>query len=187
MKVTRLNIPEVLLVEPKKFGDERGFFSETYRRSALADFGFNRDFVQDNHSFSARKGVLRGLHFQSPPHAQDKLVRVVRGAVLDVAVDARRGSPSYGEWVSAELSADNWRQLFVPAGFLHAFVTLTSDVEFLYKVSDVYAPECDGGVIWNDPDLAIDWGIAEDEVILSEKDAGLPRFRDFQSPFQYSG
>ncbi|MGZ5965961.1 MAG: dTDP-4-dehydrorhamnose 3,5-epimerase, partial [Caulobacteraceae bacterium] len=144
-----LALPDVLLITPKKFGDERGFFSETYRKEALAAHGFDREFVQDNHSMSAKRGVLRGLHFQRPPHMQDKLLRVTRGAVYDVAVDIRIGSPTWGQWVGVELSADNWRQILVPAGFAHGFVTLTPDCEVLYKVTADYAPSSEGGLAWN--------------------------------------
>lgn len=186
MQLTKLDIPDVLLLKPKRFGDHRGFFMETYSKPRLVEAGVDIDFVQDNHSLSAEVGTLRGLHFQAPPHAQDKLVRVTRGRVLDVAVDIRRGSPWYGKHVTAELSAENDHQLLVPKGFLHGFVTLEPDTEFLYKVSDVYAPECDGGVMWNDPDLGIDWPVPG-EPKLSDKDAKLPSFSAFESPFVYEG
>lgn len=150
----------------------------------LLEAGIDLDFIQDNHSLSAERGVVRGLHFQAPPHAQDKLVRVVRGRILDVAVDIRRGSPNYGRFFSIELSAENGLQLLVPKGFLHGFATLEPNCEVLYKVTDVYAPDCEGGVIWNDPDLGIDWGLADDEVVLSDKDKLLPGFKDFESPFE---
>ncbi len=187
MDVTPLTIPDVKLITPKKFGDHRGFFSETYSKPKYEAAGINDDFVQDNHSLSAEVGVLRGLHFQKPPHAQAKLVRVTRGRVLDVAVDIRKGSPSYGQHVAVELSADNWQQLYVPVGFLHGFVVLDPNTEFLYKVSDVYAPDCDAGVRWDDPDLGIDWGLDAADAKLSEKDAALPSFADFDSPFTYEG
>jgi len=177
MNIESLSIPQVILVEPKKYGDHRGFFSETFREDLLKDHGFGSRFVQDNHSLSAQKGTLRGLHYQRPPHAQDKLVRVVRGSILDVAVDIRDGSPSYGKHVSAVLSAENGHQLLVPKGFAHAFVTLEADTEVIYKVSDYYAPDCDAGIIWNDPEININWDL-EGDPVLSEKDALLPLFSE---------
>lgn len=182
MEITPLDIPGVKLVKPRRFGDHRGFFMETYSAPKLAEGGITCPFVQDNHSLSEHARVLRGLHFQAPPHAQDKLVRVVRGRVWDVAVDIRRGSPTYGKWVAAELSAENDTQIFVPVGFAHGFVTLEPATEVLYKVSDIYAPETEGGIIWNDPDLAIPWPFDGDPS-LSSKDAVLPRFAEFESPF----
>ena len=187
MKITETALPGVLLLEPRRFGDDRGWFMESWNRQVLARHGIEIDFVQDNHSMSAVPGTVRGLHYQAPPHAQDKLVRVARGRVLDVAVDVRRGSPHYGRWVGAELSAENGHQLLIPKGFLHGFATLTPDVELLYKCSDVYAPECDGAVAWNDPDIAIDWGIDAARAVLSDKDRAAPRFADWQSPFVYEG
>jgi dTDP-4-dehydrorhamnose 3,5-epimerase len=184
MRIEETALPGVYLIEPKRFGDARGFFSEVYKKHALLEAGIDLDFIQDNHSLSAERGVVRGLHFQAPPHAQDKLVRVVRGRILDVAVDIRRGSPNYGRFFSIELSAENGLQLLVPKGFLHGFATLEPNCEVLYKVTDVYAPDCEGGVIWNDPDLGIDWGLADDEVVLSDKDKLLPGFKDFESPFE---
>ncbi len=173
MVIERLEIADVLLITPKRYGDARGWFSETYREDRLAEMGFGGRFVQDNHSLSGPAGTLRGLHFQRPPHSQDKLVRVVRGAVLDVAVDIRNGSPTWGKCVVEELSAENGKHLLVPKGFLHGFVTLEPDTEVVYKVSDYYAPECDAGVLWNDPALDIDWGKAANPL-LSEKDQSLP-------------
>lgn len=184
-EVRRLEIPDVVLITPAKFGDDRGFFSETYNELAFAELGIAARFVQDNHSLSRSKGVVRGLHFQAPPHAQGKLVRVVRGAILDVAVDIRRGSPTYGRHVAVELSAANWGQMWVPVGFAHAFCTLEADTEVIYKVTDYYAPECDAGIMWNDPDLAIAWPVSAAEALLSAKDMTLPRFSDFSSPFAY--
>jgi len=175
-----MSLPEVLLITPKKHGDERGFFSETYSKKALAAHGFDKDFVQDNHSMSTRRGILRGLHFQRPPHMQDKLVRVTRGAVYDVAVDIRAGSPTYGQWVGAELSDDNWRQLLIPAGFAHGFVALTPTVEFLYKVTDYYAPECEDGILWSDPDIGIDWPLPASRVVTNARDAAWPGIRDVE-------
>jgi dTDP-4-dehydrorhamnose 3,5-epimerase len=186
MKVERLAIPEVLLITPPKLGDSRGFFSETYNaRKFAAATGIESDFVQDNHSLSRQRGVVRGLHCQVAPHVQGKLVRCARGAIWDVAVDARLGSPSFGQWVSAELSADNWQQLWIPAGFLHAFCTLVPDTEVIYKVTGTYDRASEAGVIWNDPDLALPWPIEPDEVILSEKDQNLPRLRDAGTLFTY--
>ncbi|WP_150526905.1 dTDP-4-dehydrorhamnose 3,5-epimerase [Roseibium sediminis] len=175
-------IEGLFIVMPKKFCDDRGFFSETYNRQALAEAGFDKEFVQDNHSLSREVGVLRGLHFQSPPYAQDKLVRVLKGAIFDVAVDLRRSSPTYGKHFAIELSADNWLQLLVPIGFAHGFCTLVPDTEVSYKVTNRYAPENDSGLIWNDADLAINWPLTTPPV-LSSKDASLPRFCDFDSPF----
>lgn len=172
--VQRLAIPEVLLITPQRFGDERGFFSETYSRRRLAEAGFDKEFVQDNHSMSARRGVLRGLHFQRPPFMQDKLVRVARGAIFDVAVDIRVGSPTFGRWVGAELTADNWAQLLIPAGFAHGFVTLAPSTEVLYKATDFYAPDAEDGLLWNDPAVAIQWPIDPAEVSANARDGGWP-------------
>lgn len=180
----RLAIPEVVEVTPAKFGDHRGFFSEVFKRAAFEAEGIAIDWVQDNQSFSADAGTVRGLHFQAPPFAQAKLIRVLRGALYDVAVDIRAGSPSYGQWVGVELSAEKWNQLLVPAGFAHGFMTLTSDVEVLYKASAPYSRDSEGAIRWDDPDLAIGWPRPGD-AILSEKDAVAPTFRDFVSPFAY--
>lgn len=182
-----LAIPEVILVTPARFGDERGFFSETYNAQAFHAIGITADFVQDNCSLSRQVGVVRGLHFQKPPHAQGKLVRVQRGRILDVAVDIRAGSPTFGRYVAVELSAENWQQLWVPAGFAHAFCTLEPDTEVVYKVTDYYAPDCDAGIIWNDPDIGIDWPIGAGDVVLSAKDARLPRLADLGTCFTYPG
>jgi dTDP-4-dehydrorhamnose 3,5-epimerase len=171
--VTPLQIAGLLLVEWKKLGDHRGFFAETFREDLLAKAGFHHRFVQENHSLSSQPGTLRGLHFQRPPHAQDKLIRVIRGAILDIAVDIRSGSPSFGQHLAVELSAANGLQLLVPKGFAHGFVTLEPDTEVVYKVSDYYAPDCDTGILWNDPALGIDWQLAT-EPILSAKDLTLP-------------
>lgn len=185
LDVRPLAIPDVKLICPPKFGDHRGFFSETYSKRSLAEAGIALDFVQDNHSHSGPKGTMRGLHFQMPPFAQDKLVRVTRGAILDVAVDIRRGSPTYGQHVSALLSADNWHQLLVPIGFAHGFMTLEPDTEVLYKVTNVYAPDCDRGLLWNDPDLAIAWPAPDTGAVLSDKDRNHPRLRDLVDVFAY--
>jgi len=185
MDVTSLAIPEVRLIKPVKHGDRRGFFSETYNREAFTAAGMDVDFVQDNHSLSAEAGTLRGLHFQVPPRAQAKLLRVVRGAVFDVAVDLRWGSPSYGRHVSATISAAAWNQIFIPAGFAHGFCTLEPDTEVLYKVSDLYAPEAEQGLAWNDPALAIDWPVEAEAAILSARDREWPRLKDLSRVFQY--
>lgn len=183
MRVEALNIPAVKMLAPGKHGDDRGFFSETYNKKALAASGIRLEFVQDNHSFSAAKGTVRGLHFQTPPFAQDKLVRVTRGAIFDVAVDLRRSSPTYGRHVSATLSAAAWDQILVPIGFAHGLMTLEPNTEVIYKVSDYFAPEHDHGLLWNDPALGIEWPLAEHEAILSDKDRAQPRFADFATPF----
>jgi dTDP-4-dehydrorhamnose 3,5-epimerase len=182
IQITPLEIPDILLIEPKRYGDARGFFSETYSRSALAAAGFDREFVQDNHSLSQRRGVLRGLHFQAPPHAQDKLMRVTRGAILDVAVDIRRGSPTFGRHVAIELSADNWRQLLVPRGFAHGFQTLAEDCEVLYKVSDYYAPASEMGLAWDDPALGIAWPLRA-EAFLNDRDMAWPTLANLSPVF----
>lgn len=183
MDVTATAIPDVKILTPRKFGDHRGFFSETYNRRTLAEAGINLDFVQDNHSLSADKGVMRGLHFQTPPFAQDKLVRVTRGAILDVAVDLRRSSPTFGKHVTAEISAENWRQILVPIGFAHGFITLEPGTEVIYKVTNHYAPDHDRGLLWNDPELGIDWPISPDEVVLSDKDRVQPRLSELNELF----
>lgn len=170
----------VLILTPRRHGDSRGWFAESWSRRRMAEAGIGCDFVQDNHSYSAEAGTLRGLHYQAPPHAQDKLVRCTRGAIWDVAVDVRRGSPGYGRWVGVELSAENGRQLFVPRGFLHGFVTLVADTEVQYKCSDYYAPEADGAVRWDS--LGIDWPLGSAPT-LSAKDASAPAFADWESPF----
>ena len=180
-----LAIPDVKLIRTTKHGDARGFFSETYSQPAFAAAGIGVTFVQDNHSLSATPGTVRGLHFQTAPFAQDKLVRVARGAILDVAVDLRVGSPTYGQHVSAVLSAENWHQLFVPVGFAHGFVTLAPDTEVIYKVSNLYAPQNDKGLLWNDPALGIDWGFTDDTATLSAKDKVQPRLADLPAYFTY--
>ncbi|MBB5723620.1 dTDP-4-dehydrorhamnose 3,5-epimerase [Loktanella ponticola] len=185
MQITPTDLPDVLEITPARFGDHRGFFSETWNRKALAEAGLDIDFCQDNHSLSAERHTLRGLHFQAPPSAQDKLIRVVAGTILDVAVDIRRGSPTYAQWVAVPLSADTGNQLFVPKGFLHGFLTLTPDVQVVYKCSDYYAPDTDGSIRWNDPTIAIDWGVNEGDVTLSGKDADAPFLADFDTPFTF--
>jgi dTDP-4-dehydrorhamnose 3,5-epimerase len=185
MKIDRLEIEDVLLVTPIKHGDSRGFFSETFRADAFADHGVDATFVQDNHAYSAQKGVLRGLHFQVPPRAQGKLVRCTRGAILDVAVDIRGGSPTYGRHITVELSAENWQQLWVPPGFAHGYVTLQADCEVFYKVTDYYAPDCDRGIAWDDPALGIDWQIPVDRIVLSDKDKKHPQLADAAPAFRF--
>lgn len=174
MKTIATAIPEVVVIEPQLFGDDRGFFMETFHASRYAQAGVPGPFVQDNHSRSV-KGTLRGLHFQEPG-AQGKLVQVVRGAVLDVAVDIRRGSPSFGRWVSAELSEENRRQMWVPPGFAHGFCVLTELADFVYKCTALYAQGNDRAILWNDPDIGIEWPITA--PLLSAKDAAAPRLRD---------
>lgn len=177
----------VKLLCPPRHEDSRGWFQETYSEARLRDVGIEERFVQDNSSLSRAVGTIRGLHFQTPPHAQAKLVRCVNGAILDVAVDLRVGSPTYGSHVSVILSGLNGLQLYVPIGFAHGFVTLEPNTEVAYKVSDLYAPECDGGLAWDDPDIAVDWPLPTTGSVLSPKDAALPRLADFSSPFVYDG
>ena len=177
----------VILTTPKRFEDERGWFSETYNQAREAAAGIDVVFIQDNHSLSRPAGVLRGLHFQRPPHAQAKLVRCLRGSIWDVAVDIRKGSPTFGQSVSATLTAARGEQLFVPVGFAHGFVTLEPDTEIAYKCSALYAPEADAGIAWDDPALGLDWPLPEGGPILSPKDAKLPRLDEIDSPFAYDG
>jgi len=183
MQIQDTPLAGVKVITPKKFGDHRGFFSEVYNEATWRAAGLDVHFVQDNHSLSAAAGTIRGLHFQIAPHAQDKLVRVVRGRVLDVAVDLRRSSPTFGRHFAVELSADDWAQLFVPFGFAHGFCTLTEDVEVLYKVSDLYSPAHDRGLAWDDPDLAIVWPFAPEKAVLSDKDRRWPRLHDLAETF----
>jgi dTDP-4-dehydrorhamnose 3,5-epimerase len=177
-------LPGVRILTPRRFGDARGFFSESWNRRLLADHGIALDFVQDNHSLSERVDTVRGLHFQAPPHAQAKLVRCGRGRLLDVAVDIRRGSPTYGRWVGVELSFENGRQLLIPEGFLHGFATREPDTEIIYKCTDYYAPAADGAVRFDDPDIGIDWGLTG-APLLSDKDRAAPRLAAFDSPFTF--
>ncbi|WP_282058418.1 dTDP-4-dehydrorhamnose 3,5-epimerase [Lentibacter algarum] len=182
MKVTATRIPDVLLIEPARFGDNRGFFSESWNKERMAEHGISVDFVQDNHSLSSAVGTVRGLHFQAPPNAQAKLVRCGRGLLFDVAVDIRKGSPTYGQWVGEELSFENGKQLFIPEGFAHGFITRTPDTEIIYKCNAYYAPESDGAILWNS--CGIDWGF-NGTPELSAKDANAPSFTSFDSPFTW--
>ena len=184
MHIEETALPGVMILTPRRFGDARGFFSESWNRQRMGEAGLDHDFVQDNHSVSTEVGTLRGLHMQTPPHAQAKLVRCGRGVLFDVAVDIRRGSPTYGQWVGVELSFDNGKQLLIPAGFLHGFVTRRPDTEIIYKCSEYYAPDCDRAVRFDDPDIGIDWGL-EGPPVLSDKDAAAPSLADLDTPFIY--
>jgi dTDP-4-dehydrorhamnose 3,5-epimerase len=181
VEVRRLDLPGVLEVRPTRHGDERGFFSEVWNRERWREAGIDQEFVQDNHSLSKERGVLRGLHYQAPPVAQAKLVRVTRGAVFDVAVDIRSGSPTFGRWVSTILSAELWNQLFIPAGFAHGFLTLEPESEVVYKVSAAYSAEHDRAIRFDDPDIAIEWPIEAHELTLSDKDRSAPRLADVET------
>ena len=183
MQVIDLSLSGLKLITPKKFGDDRGFFCETYNASSWQKLGLNFNFVQDNHSLSRDVGTIRGLHFQTPPYAQDKLVRVLRGRILDIAVDLRAGSPTFKQHVAIELSQENWSQLLIPVGFAHGFVTLEPDTEVFYKVTNFYSPQHDLGVAWNDPEININWPVKRENVILSQKDDSLPFLADVKSLF----
>lgn len=185
MEIAETAIPEVKLITPRRFEDARGWFAETWSAPAMAAAGLAHTFVQDNHSLSRRAGTLRGLHYQAPPFAQAKLVRAARGAVLDVAVDIRVGSPTYLRWVSAELSAENGVQILVPRGFLHGFITLTDDAEVLYKCDALYSRDHDGAVRWDDPAIGVDWGAGA--PLLSDKDRAAPLLSEIVNPFVYEG
>lgn len=178
MDIRSLGLEGVFEIVPRKFGDHRGFFSETYNAKSLAEAGIDLQFVQDNHSYSAAKGVLRGLHYQLPPRAQDKLVRVIRGAILDVVVDIRKSSPTFGKWVSLEVSAEKWNQILVPKGFAHGFVTLVEDTEVVYKVTDYYSPEHDRSIRFDDSAIGIEWQVPASGVQLSDKDRNAPLLAD---------
>ncbi|WP_408913965.1 dTDP-4-dehydrorhamnose 3,5-epimerase [Brucella pseudogrignonensis] len=178
MQVRPLGLDGVFEISPRKFGDDRGFFSETYNAKSFAEAGIDLTFVQDNHSYSAAKGVVRGLHYQLPPFAQDKLVRVTRGAILDVAVDIRKSSPTFGKWVALEVSAEKWNQILVPKGFAHGFMTLVENTEVIYKVTEYYSPEHDRSIRFDDPAIGIDWPISSSSVQLSDKDQKAPLFAD---------
>ncbi len=186
LEFVQTELAGLCLLTPRRFGDHRGFFAETYSRRIFARHDIEVDFVQDNHSLSRQIGTVRGLHFQAPPRAQAKLVRCGRGAIFDVAVDIRRGSPTFGQWVGYELSAENGRQLFIPAGFAHGFMTLEPDSEIVYKVSDYYAPETEGALRWDDPAIGIKWPLKGD-AILSSKDADALLLADFDTPFVWDG
>lgn len=183
LEVRRLPLPEVKLLVPRRFGDDRGWFSETYNARRFAEAGIASAFVQDNHSYSAQRGTVRGLHFQAPPFAQAKLVRVLRGSIFDVAVDIRRGSPTFGQHVTAILTAAEGSQLFIPIGFAHGFCTLEPDVEVAYKVDQYYSPEHDLGLRWDDASLGIDWPVGSDDAVVSDKDRSHPRLCDLPAYF----
>lgn len=185
MQIEKLSIPEVLLITPPKFGDSRGFFSETWSEAKLAAAGFTQHFVQDNHSYSAEVGTIRGLHCQLAPSVQGKLVRVVKGAIWDVAVDIRRGSPSFGQWAAAEITAENWKQIWVPGGFLHGFCTLAPDTEVIYKVTAGYDKAAERAVVWNDATLSLPWPVAPGGEKLSDKDRAAPPFNPSDDWFTY--
>lgn len=185
MQIERLTIEDLLLIVPTKRFDQRGFFSETYRGDVLAAEGVRAEFVQENHVYSNERGVLRGLHFQTPPRAQGKLVRCTRGAILDVAVDIRSGSPTYGRHVAVELSAKNWRQLWVPPGFAHGYLTLEAHCEVIYKVTDYWAPDYERGIAWDDPTIGIDWGVSVPDLILADKDRVNPPISEIGPVFHY--
>lgn len=181
MEIEKTKFKDAFIINPKVFGDNRGFFVESYSEKWFKDIGLEINFVQDNHSKSVEVGVLRGLHYQGPPHAQSKLVRVTKGAVYDVIVDVRKDSKTYGQWQGFELTDKNFKMLFIPRGFAHGFCTLQPNTEFMYKVNNLYNAESEGGIIWNDPTLNIDWKVAE--PILSDKDTELVEFKNLKSPF----
>ena len=182
-----LDIPDVLLITPQKFKDSRGYFTETYQATDFAELGIRCSFVQDSQALSIPSNTVRGLHFQRPPMSQAKLVRVLRGRIFDAVVDIRRGSPTYGRWCAATITAEGGEQLFVPHGFAHAYCTLEPNTEVFYKVDNLYSKECDGGVLWNDPTIGISWPVAEQDAIMSEKDRNLPLLVNFNTPFQAHG
>lgn len=185
MKIEPLAIPEVMLIEPPRFEDARGYLSVTFDKAALAAQGIALDVAQDNQSFSKQVGTVRGLHFQTPPHTQSKLLRVLQGRVYDVAVDIRRGSPTFGRYVGAELDAERGRQIWIPAGFAHGFMTLDPDTIVHYKIGAPYAPSHEAGLAWNDPAIGIDWPLPEKRAILSDRDTTWPSLGDYASPFEY--
>lgn len=184
MEITPLAIPDLKLITPRRFGDHRGFFEETYNRDSFDAQGIYTVFVQDNHSMSGAAGTVRGLHFQAPPKAQAKLVRCGRGRLFDVAVDIRKGSATFGQWVGEELSLENGRMMLVPAGFAHGFMTLETDTEIVYKCSDTYAPETEGAILWNDPEIGIEWPLDIADPQLSDKDRVAPALKDIATPFE---
>ena len=186
MQIEDTGLPDLKVLTPRRFGDARGFFSESWNKRLLADLGLSFDFVQDNHSLSSAVNTVRGLHFQAPPHAQTKLVRCGKGRIFDVAVDIRAGSPTFGRWFGVELSFENGKQLLVPAGFLHGFATREPDTEIIYKCTDYYDAAADGAVRFDDPDIAVDWGLSG-PAVLSDKDKAAPMLRNFKTPFIYEG
>lgn len=186
LNVTPTKLPGVLILQPVRHGDVRGFFSESWNRKRMEDAGIFLDFVQDNHSLSEQAGTVRGLHFQAPPHAQAKLVRCGRGRLFDVVVDIRRGSPTFGQWTGVELTFENGKQMLVPEGFAHGFVTREPGTEIIYKCTDFYAPECDRALAFDDPEIDIDWGTTRDNALLSDKDAAAPRLADLDTPFEWN-
>jgi len=183
MNIVKTNVEDVIIVEPKVFGDHRGWFTETYSKEKFKEHGVEIDFIQDNHSFSAQKNTLRGLHFQLNPKAQTKLVRCTKGKILDVAVDLREGSPTYKKWIAVELTEENKKQLLIPKGFAHGFLTLTNDVEVQYKVDEYYSPENDRSIRFDDPDIGVIWGV--DSPILSDKDLNAPTLKESDINFKY--
>lgn len=185
MQVEELEIPGVLLITPQIHQDERGVFAETFRTSVMNEYGVAVPFVQDNHVYSKHKGTLRGLHFQIPPHPQGKLIRCTRGAILDVVVDLRKGSPTYARHLTTDLSAANWRQLWIPAGFAHGYLTLEEHCDVAYKVTDYYAPDCDRGILWNDADLGIDWRLPKNEINLAPRDRKLPTLANYSGALDF--
>ena len=185
LQIEKTPIPDLVVLTPKRFGDERGYFSESWNADVMAQAGLDLRFVQDNHSLSHEVGTIRGLHFQHPPKAQTKLVRCGRGRLFDVAVDIRKGSPSFGAWFGVELSAENGRQLLVPVGFAHGFITREPGTEILYKCTDFYAPDHDAGILWDDPGLGVEWGLGDQAPLLSNKDRLAPRLSEIDSPFTY--
>jgi len=185
LQIEKTPIPDLVVLTPKRFGDERGYFSESWNADVMAQAGLDLRFVQDNHSLSHEVGTIRGLHFQHPPKAQTKLVRCGRGRLFDVAVDIRKGSPSFGAWFGVELSAENGRQLLVPVGFAHGFITREPETEILYKCTDFYAPDHDAGILWADPDLGVEWGLGDQAPLLSNKDRLAPCLSEIDSPFTY--
>jgi len=187
MEVKATSIPGVLVLKPRYFHDARGYFVEIYNARVAREAGLTVEFVQENQALSLKRGTVRALHFQSPPRAQGKLVRVLRGSIYDVAVDLRVGSPAYGRWLAGTLTAQGGEQIFVPRGFAHGYCTLEADTEVAYHVDDYYAPECEQGLAWDDPTLAIAWPVAPADAVLSDRDRKLPRFADFASPFRYDG
>lgn len=187
MHIEQTALQGVVILTPARHGDARGFFSESWNKARMEAAGLHYDFVQDNHSVSQATGTVRGLHYQTPPHAQAKLIRCGRGVLLDVAVDIRRGSPTFGQWVGVELSAENGKQLLIPAGFLHGFATRAPNTEIIYKCTDYYAPDCDAGVRYDDPDIGIDWGLGDTSPLLSDKDRNAPMLSHIETPFTFEG